>query len=161
MATAEPLTQLSTVAAVSTRPGETATPTEAAAAAVTPTEATPTETAAEEAGVKISLNIEGRTMTATLNASQAAQDFAPLLPVTLTMEDYNGTEKIGYPPGKLSAQDAPPGIDPEVGDITYYAPWGNLAIFYRFRLLDRACPPGHDRRRCGVAEHARLCHSDH
>ncbi|ELZ92649.1 cyclophilin-like fold protein [Haloferax sulfurifontis] len=23
------------------------------------------------------------------------------------------------------------GVDPEVGDITYYAPWGNLAIFYR------------------------------
>ena len=23
------------------------------------------------------------------------------------------------------------GIDPAVGDITYYAPWGNLAIFYK------------------------------
>ncbi|CQR50596.1 MULTISPECIES: cyclophilin-like fold protein [Haloferax] len=23
------------------------------------------------------------------------------------------------------------GVDPEVGDITYYAPWGNLAVFYR------------------------------
>jgi hypothetical protein len=26
---------------------------------------------------------------------------------------------------------APEDHDPEVGDITYYAPWGNLAIFYR------------------------------
>lgn len=23
------------------------------------------------------------------------------------------------------------GFDPSVGDITYYAPWGNLAIFYK------------------------------
>ena len=26
---------------------------------------------------------------------------------------------------------APAGIAPEIGDITYYAPWGNLALFYR------------------------------
>ena len=25
----------------------------------------------------------------------------------------------------------PEGIDPSVGDITYYAPWGNLAIYIR------------------------------
>ena len=27
--------------------------------------------------------------------------------------------------------DAPAGVDPSVGDIAYYAPWGNLAIFYK------------------------------
>jgi hypothetical protein len=27
--------------------------------------------------------------------------------------------------------DAPPGSDPSIGDITYYSPWGNLAVFYR------------------------------
>ena len=34
-------------------------------------------------------------------------------------------------PARLSIEGAPPGFDPDVGDITYYAPWGNLAIFYR------------------------------
>jgi len=50
--------------------------------------------------------------------------------LTLTLEDYASTEKIGYLPRKLSTAGAPAGIDPTVGDITYYAPWGNLAIFY-------------------------------
>lgn len=27
--------------------------------------------------------------------------------------------------------DAPAGYNPSVGDITYYAPWGNIAIFYK------------------------------
>ena len=26
---------------------------------------------------------------------------------------------------------APEGVTPETGDIAYFAPWGNLAIFYR------------------------------
>ena len=46
------------------------------------------------------------------------------------MDDYAGTEKVSYLKKKLSTEDAPSGFDPSVGDITYYAPWGNLAIFY-------------------------------
>ncbi|MEO7344361.1 MAG: cyclophilin-like fold protein, partial [Methylotenera sp.] len=40
-------------------------------------------------------------------------------------------EKISYLPRKLSVAGAPSGYTPSVGDITYYAPWGNLAIFYK------------------------------
>ena len=54
-----------------------------------------------------------------------------MLPLTLTLKDYAGTEKISDLPRKLSTQGAPSGSDPSVGDITLYAPWGNLAIFYR------------------------------
>jgi len=49
----------------------------------------------------------------------------------LTLKDYAETEKISDLPKKLSTESAPSGSDPSVGDITYYAPWGNLAIFYR------------------------------
>jgi hypothetical protein len=59
----------------------------------------------------------------------AARDFLPLLPMTLTLEDYAATEKISHLPKKLSVASAPAGFDPSVGDLTYYAPWGNLAIF--------------------------------
>lgn len=69
--------------------------------------------------------------TATLADSAAARDFATLLPLTLTLADYNATEKIADLPRRLSVAEAPAGYDPSVGDITYYAPWGNLAIFYR------------------------------
>lgn len=81
--------------------------------------------------MKIDIDVEGATITATLDDSAAARDFASLLPLTVTLEDYNSTEKISYLPRKLSIEGAPAGIDPSPGDLTYYAPWGNLAIFYK------------------------------
>lgn len=70
-------------------------------------------------------------LTATLQDNPTTRDFISLLPLDLTLEDYAGTEKISSLPKKLSTEDAPVGFDPSVGDITYYAPWGNLAIFYK------------------------------
>jgi hypothetical protein len=81
--------------------------------------------------MKIRLDVEGATITATLVDNATSRDFASLLPLTLTLTDYAATEKISDLPRKLSTEGAPPGIDPSVGDITYYAPWGNLALFYR------------------------------
>jgi hypothetical protein len=81
--------------------------------------------------MKIRLTIDGKAITATLIDNPTSRDFLSLLPMTLTLEDYAATEKISYLPRKLSTTGAPAGIDPSVGDITYYAPWGNLAIFYR------------------------------
>jgi hypothetical protein len=60
-----------------------------------------------------------------------------MLPLTLTLEDYSRTEKISDLPGKLTKEGAPAGAAPSVGDIAYYAPWGNLALFYEdFRYSD-------------------------
>jgi len=81
--------------------------------------------------MRIRLTINGKSTTATLIDSPTTRDFIALLPMTLKLDDYASTEKIAYLPKKLSTQGAPAGIDPDVGDITYYAPWGNLAIFYR------------------------------
>jgi hypothetical protein len=81
--------------------------------------------------MKIRIDADGRRVTATLDDTAAARDFISLLPLTLTLDDYNRTEKISDLPRRLSAKDAPEGVDPSVGDITHYAPWGNLAIFYK------------------------------
>src|SRR2546422_367801 len=81
--------------------------------------------------MKIRLKLGDAVLTATSIDSRTAQDFISLLPLTLTLEDYAGTEKISDLPKRLATEDAPPGSDPAVGDIAYYAPWGNLAIFYR------------------------------
>ena len=67
----------------------------------------------------------------TLEDNATTRDFVALLPLTLTLRDYNRTEKISDLPKKLSTEGAPSGSDPNVGDIAYYAPWGNIAIFYR------------------------------
>jgi hypothetical protein len=85
----------------------------------------------EGTAVKIRLTIDGKTIEATMLGNATAQDFISLLPMTLTLEDYASTEKISYLPRKLSTAGAPAGVDPAVGDIAYYAPWGNLAIFYK------------------------------
>ena len=77
-------------------------------------------------------------MVATLEANRSARDFLSLLPLSETLEDYAGMEKIACLPRKLTVEGAPNGYEPRAGDIAYYAPWGNLAIFYSgFR-----CSPG-------------------
>ncbi len=81
--------------------------------------------------MKIRLLVGDRTLTATLDDNPTSRDFLSMLPLTLKLEDYNRTEKIAYLSRKLSEEGAAAGVDPAVGDITYYAPWGNLALFYR------------------------------
>jgi hypothetical protein len=91
--------------------------------------------------LKIRLTINGKAISATLITDATAKDFLSLLPITLTLDDYAATEKIANLPRKLSTAGAPPGSDPSVGDIAYYAPWGNLAIFYRDSLYARGLIP--------------------
>jgi len=87
--------------------------------------------------MKINLKLHDRTLTATLYDTPTARDFASMLPLTLNLEDYSKTEKISDLPKKLTKDGAPAGADPSVGDLAYYAPWGNLAVFYKdFRYSD-------------------------
>jgi hypothetical protein len=80
----------------------------------------------------IELTVEGEeSVAATLGDTAAARDFASLLPLTLTLKDYASTEKVADLPRSLDITGEPAGFDPSPGDITFYAPWCNLAIFYR------------------------------
>ena len=81
--------------------------------------------------MNIHLTINGQVLSANLEDNAAARDFLGLLPLMLVLEDYASTEKIAQLPEKLSTTGTSAGITPSVGDITYYAPWGNLAIFYK------------------------------
>ncbi|MDH6221085.1 cyclophilin-like fold protein [Streptomyces pseudovenezuelae] len=79
----------------------------------------------------IRVSLDGRPVDATLNDSPAARDFAGLLPLTLDLEDFHQTERIADLPRRLTISGAPEPAAPKAGDLTYYAPWGNLALFYR------------------------------
>jgi hypothetical protein len=59
----------------------------------------------------------------------AVRDFLSLLPLTLTLEEFNGREKIATLPRKL-AHDGSPGSDPEDRDLIYFIPWGNIGFYY-------------------------------
>ena len=81
--------------------------------------------------MKIRMEVDGTPLTATLDDTETARDFAAMLPLTLTLTDYASTEKISDLPRKLSTKGAPAGTAAEAGDVSYYAPWGNLALFHR------------------------------
>lgn len=66
---------------------------------------------------------------ATLDDTPAARDFASLLPLSLTLSDYHGVEKVADLGKRLDATGMPDSYTPKAGDITQYAPWSNLAIF--------------------------------
>ena len=84
-------------------------------------------TAAETMRVRFKIN--ETEITGILIDNATSRDLFARLPLTLTLEDYGDIEKIGYLPKKLSTDGAPAGSAPSAGDISYYAPWGNLAIF--------------------------------
>lgn len=79
----------------------------------------------------IRVTLDAQEVEATLNDSPAARDLASLLPLTLDLKDFHGTERIADPPRKLTTENAPEPQAPKTGDLAYYAPWGNLAIFYK------------------------------
>jgi hypothetical protein len=52
-----------------------------------------------------------------------------MLPLTLTLEEFAGREKIAYLQREL-AHSGSTGSDPEDGDLIYYVPWGNIGFYY-------------------------------
>ena len=85
--------------------------------------------AEEGTQMKIKFDIDGTPVVTTLEDNPTSRSLIDMLPLTVTLEDYAATEKIARLPGPLSTQGAPAGMEPKTGDFTYYAPWGNLAIF--------------------------------
>jgi hypothetical protein len=83
-----------------------------------------------KAPIQIRIEMGGKVMTATLEDSLTTRDFVSLLPLTLPGEDHGAFEKITYLPRKLTREGAPDGVTPLAGDVGYYAPWGNLALFH-------------------------------
>lgn len=60
----------------------------------------------------------------------ASRDFVTQLPLTMQFSDFAGAEKIATLPRKLRTHGSPTARQAQ-GDFTYYAPWGNLALFYK------------------------------
>jgi hypothetical protein len=69
-------------------------------------------------------------MAATLYDNPSARDFASMLPLDLTIDDYSTNEKIAYLPRRLTVEGSGPFDNERPGDLGYYAPWGNLAFFH-------------------------------
>jgi len=81
-------------------------------------------------GTPIKITIAGTVLTARLADNATARDLAAQLPLTLTFKDFNRVEKIARLPRRLSTDGVPAGADPDIGDIGYYAPSGDLVFYY-------------------------------
>lgn len=84
----------------------------------------------DTSSLNVNITTGNRTITATMEDNAAARDFLSRLPLEITLNDYNNTtEKIFYPDPALTTEGVTWGCTPAPGDITIYAPWGNVAIF--------------------------------
>ncbi|MFF2775907.1 cyclophilin-like fold protein [Streptomyces sp. NPDC058052] len=79
----------------------------------------------------IRVTLDGNPVEATLNDSPAARDFAELLPLALDLKDFHGVERVAGLPRKLDTSSSPEPTAARTGDMAYYAPWGNLALFHQ------------------------------
>jgi hypothetical protein len=79
--------------------------------------------------LKIKIQVAGKTLTATLADNETARDFASVLPLTVSMKDLFGREKYADLPKALS-EDGPSQKNYEVGDIAYWSPDQQFAVYY-------------------------------
>lgn len=78
---------------------------------------------------QIEVRFDGGTVVYQLNDSAAADALLTQLPLTVELEDYSTNEKIFYPPQALDTSGAPL-AEGGAGVLAYYAPWGDVVLFY-------------------------------
>ena len=84
----------------------------------------------EPTTMKVRMTFNDQTMVATLSDNPSARDFASMLPLDLKIDNYADNEKVVYLPRKLTEPASGPFHNERPGDLCYFAPWGNLALFY-------------------------------
>jgi len=91
----------------------------------------PTDLSTKQASsMKIIIKVGDKAVTATLIDSKTTRDFVSLLPLTLTMNDLFGREKFARLPRAIS-EEGERTKTYEVGDIIYWSPGPDVAIYYR------------------------------
>ena len=80
-------------------------------------------------GYRIAVESGTYTIVYQLNGSQAAKELYAQLPLILDVENFSNNEKIFYPPKKLTTDGAPGSVGKK-GSLAYYAPWGDVVMFY-------------------------------
>ena len=81
----------------------------------------------EQTTMKMNVQIGDQTFTATLADTTAAQEFAQMLPMTITLDDYGGFEKVGSLGRNLTASNSQ--TTTTAGDIVLYNS-SNIVMFY-------------------------------
>jgi hypothetical protein len=96
---------------------------------------------ANSANSDLTLRIGDQVVTATLDDTTAAAEFAGMLPLRTTLHDPMGTAKSGRLPQPITVRDAQRVVDLEVGTIYYWPPSGDIGIVYE-DIAAAVPPPG-------------------
>ncbi len=84
----------------------------------------------KKTAMRLRFSFADQDFTATLEDNPSARDLLSMLPLDLTIEDYATNEKIAYLPRKLTEDGSGRFGNEAAGDLCYYAPWANLALFH-------------------------------
>lgn len=98
-----------------------------------------TSSASAQPDQRIRIRIDGKVVAATLNDTDAARDFAAMLPLTIQMDDHLRREKTGVIPKPLSARTAG-SRSYEKADLGYWRPRNSFVVFYRQDGLEIPSP---------------------
>jgi hypothetical protein len=80
--------------------------------------------------LRIAIRVGEEISTGTLAETTAARTFAAMLPVTIAARDLFGQAMAGKVPRTLAIGDAAGASQYSIGDVGYWSPSGDLAIFY-------------------------------
>lgn len=95
-----------------------------------PASSAPATPSASAGGTAIEVQVGDTVLGGRLGDTPTARALVDQLPLTLTFSDLNGVEKIALLPQGLPMDGMPEGDDPAPRDIGYYAPSGDLVLYY-------------------------------
>jgi len=81
--------------------------------------------------MKVEITSHGRTATFPLYDTNAARELYNQLPLTLDLENFRDAQWMFYPPQKLNVTASETYHDGKKGELSYYAPWGDVFMLYK------------------------------
>lgn len=80
--------------------------------------------------IQVQILSQGRTATFRLYDTAAAKEFYDQLPLKLDLTNFRNAKWMFYPPEKLNVTSGEAYHDGKKGELSYYAPWGDVVMFY-------------------------------
>jgi len=81
--------------------------------------------------LQVEILSRGKTATFRLYDTTAAREFYAQLPLTLDLTNFRDAQWMFYPPGKLRVKADEAYHDGKKGELSYYAPWGDVFMLYK------------------------------
>lgn len=81
--------------------------------------------------MKVEIVSQGKNATFQLYDTTAAKEFYEQLPLTLELSNFRDAQWMFYPPEKLNVRADEAYHDGKKGELSYYAPWGDVFMLYK------------------------------